>query len=113
LIYRYDIALDFCVDYLFLIGRVYVFYVGHVDKSSLYETLHHCNILNKHYHHHRYDNALNFLKNGNTSNGGKGSDSKSEEELKTNNGSNEKNEKEKELISSEKSVDFDERVLMM
>jgi hypothetical protein len=27
-----------------------VFYVGHVDKSSLYET--HCNILRKHHHHH-------------------------------------------------------------
>jgi hypothetical protein len=25
-----------------LIGRVYVFYVGHVDKSSVYETLFHC-----------------------------------------------------------------------
>jgi Ni,Fe-hydrogenase I cytochrome b subunit len=35
---------------LYLIGRVYVFYVGHVDKSSLYETLFHCNILIKHHH---------------------------------------------------------------
>jgi len=33
-------------------GRVYVFYVGHVDKSSLYETLFHCNILSKHHHIH-------------------------------------------------------------
>jgi hypothetical protein len=30
---------------------VYVFYVGRVDKSSLYETLFHCNILSKHHHH--------------------------------------------------------------
>jgi hypothetical protein len=29
-----------------------VFYVGHIDKSSLYETLFHCNILSKYYHHH-------------------------------------------------------------
>jgi hypothetical protein len=42
---------SFCVHYLCLIGRVYVFYVGHVDKSSLYETLFHCNILSKHHHH--------------------------------------------------------------
>jgi hypothetical protein len=42
-----------CVHYLCLIGRVYVFYVGHVDKSSLYETLFHCNILTKHHLHHR------------------------------------------------------------
>jgi hypothetical protein len=28
-----------------------VFYVGHVDKSSLYEILFHCNILSKHHHH--------------------------------------------------------------
>jgi hypothetical protein len=27
-----------------------VSYVGHVDKSSLYETLFHCNILSKHHH---------------------------------------------------------------
>jgi hypothetical protein len=39
-----------CIHYLWLIGRVYVFYVGHVDKSSLYETLFHCNILIKHHH---------------------------------------------------------------
>jgi hypothetical protein len=39
----------FCVHYLCFIGRVYVFYVGHVDKSSLYETLFHCNILSKHH----------------------------------------------------------------
>jgi hypothetical protein len=38
--------------YLYLIGRVCVFYVGHVDKSSLYETLFHCNILSRHQHHH-------------------------------------------------------------
>jgi len=30
---------------------IYVFYVGYVDKSSLYETLFHCNILSKHHHH--------------------------------------------------------------
>jgi hypothetical protein len=42
----------FCVYYLCLIGRVYVFYVGHVDKSSLYETLFHCNILSKHHNYH-------------------------------------------------------------
>jgi hypothetical protein len=42
----------FCVHYLCLIGRVYIFYVGHVDKSSLYETLFHCNILRKYHHHH-------------------------------------------------------------
>jgi hypothetical protein len=41
----------FCVHYLCLIGRVYVFYVGHVDKISLYETLFHCNILSEHHHH--------------------------------------------------------------
>jgi hypothetical protein len=28
-----------------------VFYVGHLDKSSLYETLFHCNLLSKHHHH--------------------------------------------------------------
>jgi hypothetical protein len=39
----------FCVYYLYLIGRVYMFYVGHVDKSSLYETLFH--IQSKHHHH--------------------------------------------------------------
>jgi hypothetical protein len=33
-----------CVHYLCLIGRVDVFYVGHVDKNSLYEALLHCNI---------------------------------------------------------------------
>jgi hypothetical protein len=44
-------AFIFCVHYLCLIGRVYVFYVGHVDKSSLYETLFHCNILSKHHDH--------------------------------------------------------------
>jgi len=27
-----------------------VFYVGHVDKSSLHETLFNCNILSKHHH---------------------------------------------------------------
>jgi hypothetical protein len=27
-----------------------VFYVGHVDKCSLYETLFHCNVLSKHHH---------------------------------------------------------------
>jgi hypothetical protein len=45
----------FCVPYLCLIGRVYEFYVGHVDKSSLYETLFHCNIQIKHHHHHLYE----------------------------------------------------------
>jgi hypothetical protein len=30
----------------------FVFHVGHVAKSSLYETLFHCNILSKHHHHH-------------------------------------------------------------
>jgi hypothetical protein len=29
-----------------------VFFVGHLDKSSLYETLFHCNILTKHHHYH-------------------------------------------------------------
>jgi hypothetical protein len=38
--------------YLYLIKQVYVFYVGHVDKSSLHETLFHCNILSKNHHHH-------------------------------------------------------------
>jgi hypothetical protein len=42
----------FCLHYLCLIGRAYVFYVGHVDKSSLYETFFHCNILSKYHHHH-------------------------------------------------------------
>jgi hypothetical protein len=51
----------FCVHYLCLIGRVYVFYVGHLDKSSLYETLFHCNILSKHHHHHKYANVMRFL----------------------------------------------------
>jgi hypothetical protein len=37
--------------YICLIGRVHVSYVGHIDKSRLYETLFHCNILNKHHHH--------------------------------------------------------------
>jgi hypothetical protein len=45
--------LSFYVHYLCLIGRIYVFSVGHVDKSSLYETLFHCNILSKHHHHHQ------------------------------------------------------------
>jgi hypothetical protein len=45
-------AFIFCVHYLCLIGRVYVSYVGHVDKSSLYETIFYCNILSKHHHHH-------------------------------------------------------------
>jgi hypothetical protein len=26
--------------------------LGHIDKNGLYETLFHCNILSKHYHHH-------------------------------------------------------------
>jgi hypothetical protein len=47
-----SISLIFCVLYLSLIGRVYVFYIGHVDKSSLYGTLFHCNILSKHHHHY-------------------------------------------------------------
>jgi hypothetical protein len=38
--------------YICLIVRVYVFHVEHVDKKGLYETLFHCNILSKHYHHH-------------------------------------------------------------
>jgi hypothetical protein len=37
-------AFVFCVHYLCLIERVYVFYVGYVDKRSLHETLFHCNI---------------------------------------------------------------------
>jgi hypothetical protein len=45
-------AFIFCVHYLCLIGQVYVIYVGHVDKSSLYETLFHHNILSKHHHYH-------------------------------------------------------------
>jgi hypothetical protein len=49
----------FCVHYLYLIARVYVFYVGHIDKNSLYETLFHCNILSKHHHyHHRYRSQI-------------------------------------------------------
>jgi hypothetical protein len=44
--------LDTRIQYLCLIGRVCVFYVGHVDKSSLYQTLFHCNTLSKHYPHH-------------------------------------------------------------
>jgi hypothetical protein len=48
-----ELAFIFCVYYLCLIGRVYVFHVGHVDKSSLYETFFHCNTLSKHHHHHR------------------------------------------------------------
>jgi hypothetical protein len=43
-----------CVHYLCLIGRVYVFYVGHIDKSSLYKTLFHCNTLSKQHHHHHH-----------------------------------------------------------
>jgi hypothetical protein len=45
-------AFIFCVHHLCFIGRVHVFYVGYVDKSSLYETLFHCNILSKHHHYH-------------------------------------------------------------
>jgi hypothetical protein len=49
----------FCVHYLCLIGRVYMFYVGHVNKSSLYEILSHCNTLSKHHHHHHnYGNSI-------------------------------------------------------
>jgi hypothetical protein len=49
----YTIVVDFLCSLLMpLIGRVYVFYVGHVDKSILYEILFHCNILSKHHHHH-------------------------------------------------------------
>jgi hypothetical protein len=51
----------FCVHYLCLIGRMYVFYVGHADKSSLYETLFHCNILSKH-HHHRIGKVMVCLR---------------------------------------------------
>jgi hypothetical protein len=43
-------AFIFCVYYLCLIGRVYVFYEGNVDKRSLYKTRFHCNILSKHHH---------------------------------------------------------------
>jgi hypothetical protein len=42
----------YAVHFLCLTGRVYVFYAGHVDKSSLCEILLHCNILSKHHHHH-------------------------------------------------------------
>jgi hypothetical protein len=44
-------------------GRVYVFYVGYEDKSRLYGTLFHCNILSKH-HHHMYwtSNFREFIK---------------------------------------------------
>jgi hypothetical protein len=42
----------FFFHYLCLIGQVYMFYVGHVDKSSLYETLFHCNMLSKHHYLH-------------------------------------------------------------
>jgi hypothetical protein len=53
-------ALFFCVHYLYLIGRVYVFYVGYVDKNSLYETLFLCNTLSEYHHqadsfHHRVE----------------------------------------------------------
>jgi hypothetical protein len=47
--------LNKCFHCLCLIGRVYLFYVGLVDKSSLYETLFHCNILSKHHRHQYYD----------------------------------------------------------
>jgi hypothetical protein len=47
----YKKAFIFCVHYSCLIGRFCVFYVGHIDKSNLYETLFHCNILSKHHHH--------------------------------------------------------------
>jgi hypothetical protein len=40
----------FRVHYLYLIERVYMFYEGLVDKSSLHEILFHCNILSKHHH---------------------------------------------------------------
>jgi hypothetical protein len=49
-------AFIFCVHYLCLIGRVYVLYVGHVDKSSLYETLFHFNILSRRHHQYRDTN---------------------------------------------------------
>jgi hypothetical protein len=55
-------AFIFCVHYLCLIGRVYVFYVGHVDKSCLYETLFHCNILCTHHHHHEIRRFHNLKK---------------------------------------------------
>jgi hypothetical protein len=54
-------AFNFCVHYLCLIGGVYVFYVGHVDKSSLCVTLSHCNILSKHHHHQHGDSCSNLL----------------------------------------------------
>jgi hypothetical protein len=56
-------AFIFCVRYLCLIGRAYVFYKGHVDKSSLYETLFHRNILSKHHHHHHHHHFLYYLEN--------------------------------------------------
>jgi hypothetical protein len=59
-IYIYIYAYIFCVHYLCLIERVYVFYVGHVDKSSLYETIFNCNISSKH-HHHIYVNLSTLL----------------------------------------------------
>jgi hypothetical protein len=49
-----------CVHYLCLIGRFYMFNVGHVDKSSLYDTLYHCNILSTHHHHHHVDKSSNM-----------------------------------------------------
>jgi hypothetical protein len=49
-----------CVHYLCLIGQIYVFYVGYEDKSSLYETLFHCNIPNKHHHHHHRSQCILF-----------------------------------------------------
>jgi hypothetical protein len=54
-LFCYINAFIFNVHYLCLIGLVYVFYGGHVDKSSLYETLLHYNILSKHRHHHHHD----------------------------------------------------------
>jgi hypothetical protein len=36
--------------YIYLSAE-YLWLIGHVDKSSLYETLFHCNILSKHHHH--------------------------------------------------------------
>jgi hypothetical protein len=56
------IGQHFCVHYLCLIERVYVFYVGHVVKSSLNETLFHCNILSKHHHHHQFFQSLSKLR---------------------------------------------------
>jgi hypothetical protein len=43
--------LSFFVFITYALLDEYEFYVGQVDKSSLYETLFHCNIQSKHHHH--------------------------------------------------------------